>query len=154
VYIDGGSRGNPGEGAVSFIIYDENNIELFRFGKKIGFCTNNFAEYNALIEALKYLVNNKSGINSNDKVISFYSDSLLLVNQMNGIYKVRNKNIEVLVNKAKNLIDKVNNVIIKYIPREKNVYADEIVNNALDEQVYRPADRSQDVSIPEESPGS
>jgi len=152
IFIDGGSRGNPGEGAISYIVFDSNR-ELCRFGKKIGRCTNNFAEYSALIEALRYITKNQSGLKDR-KRITIYSDSQLLVNQMNGIYKIRSKNIKILVDKAKSLTKKLENVKIVNIPREKNKKADKIVNMVLDQKSYRPANRSQDLFIPEESPGS
>ena len=86
IFIDGGSRGNPGEGAIGFVVFNSKNEEVFRSGKKIGICTNNIAEYNALIEALEHVEKHRLSQNRN---VEIYSDSELLVKQMNSIYKVK-----------------------------------------------------------------
>lgn len=149
IYIDGGSRGNPGAGALGFVVMNAEAGELFRYGKAIGFCTNNIAEYRALIEALHYI--HTTGTN---EAVTIYSDSELLVNQMNRKYKVKSANILPLYEKSLELIKKLKNVRIKHIKREENGTADWIVNRVLDGKPYRPADRSRELLVPEESPGS
>ncbi len=136
VYIDGGSRGNPGIGAFGFIVTDVKNGELFRYGKKIGHCTNNIAEYNALISALQYLI--KNGFESkNSKGLTIYSDSKLLVNQMTGQFKVRSGAIIPLFKKAQRLIHKLKRVKIEYVNRRYNRTADWIVNRILDDKTFK-----------------
>lgn len=131
-YIDGGVRGNPGSGALGFVVMHSKEGELFRYGKKIDYCTNNYAEYKALTEVLQYL-NNK---NFNDSNIIIYSDSELLVNQMNGIYKVRSNNIHPLFEKAQSIFKKMKNIQIEHISRKDNYVADWIVNRVLNGETY------------------
>lgn len=133
IYIDGGSRGNPGEGAIGFAVFNNENREVFRFGKKIGPCTNNYAEYNALIEALEYVVKNRLSGNKN---VDIYSDSELLVKQMNKLYKVKSGNLLTLFKKARHVIENDDRIRIMHINREKNRTADWIVNRVLDGKHY------------------
>jgi ribonuclease HI len=133
IYIDGGSRGNPGEGAIGFTVLNSENEEVFRFGKRIGLCTNNYAEYNALIEALEYVVRNCL---SGYKKVDIYSDSELLVKQMNNIYKVKSGNLIPLFKKARYVFDNDGRIRIMHINREKNRTADWIVNRVLDGKPY------------------
>lgn len=153
IYVDGASRGNPGKSAIGFIIIDENGVELYRYGKKIGHRTNNYAEYKAIIEALKYLKESEA-LYKDSEVIYIYSDSALLVNQMRGKYRVKSKKIAPLFQKAKELLKDHKGIHIDYIKREKNRVADWIVNRVLDGKSYRPVDRSRECCAPEESPGS
>ncbi len=156
VYIDGGSRGNPGESAIGYVILDEHGNEVFRHGKKIGIHTNNYAEYSSLIEALIYIRQNRKDDNDSEIVIN--SDSNLVVNQINNRYRVKSKNLLPLFHKTQKLLDVLPKVRIQYIRREQNKTADWIVNRTLDSKSYRPVDRSQvvrsDGMAPEESPGS
>ena len=151
VYIDGGSRGNPGQAAIGFIVFNEKNEEIFRFGKKIGKKTNNVAEYTALIEALKYL--SKRVSNPNEK-IEIYSDSELLTKQLKGIYRVKDDKLKKLYNRVTKILSGFNNVKIVHIKRDKNKISDWIVNRVLDNVNYRPADWPRELQASEESPGS
>ena len=127
IYIDGGSRGNPGPAAVGVVVFDETKHELHRYGAPIGVRSNNYAEYRALIEALTYLELKKIR-----KMTTIYSDSELVVRQMNGEYKVKNDTLKALHQKARNLIDRIGTVRIRHIPRSENHIADLIVNRVLD----------------------
>lgn len=133
IYIDGGSRGNPGDAAIGVVIYNDKREEIYRFGEKIGAKTNNIAEYSALIRALEHL---KKMISNTDEKILIYSDSELLVKQINGIYKVKNKKLKTLYDKAKSLLKNFKNIEIKHIVREKNTVSDWIVNRVLDNREY------------------
>jgi len=133
IYIDGGSRGNPGEAAFGFVVYNNKNQELYRFGSKIGKKTNNVAEYTALIKALEYL---KNTISNFDENIIVFSDSELVVKQINGIYKIRNKGLKTLYNEAKELLKHFKNIQIKHINRTENKISDWIVNRVLDNKEY------------------
>jgi ribonuclease HI len=135
IFIDGGSRGNPGEGAIGFIVFDSKDEEVFRFGKKIGICTNNIAEYNALLEALEHVQNNC--LSQNKKVV-IYSDSELLVKQVNKNYKVKSGNLRPLYKKTMSIINKYDSIRIMHIKREDNHTADWIVNRVLDGKPYEP----------------
>jgi ribonuclease HI len=141
VFIDGGCRGNPGKGAFGFVIRDHNG-ELIRHGEKLSQCTNNSAEYRALIEALQYLVDNdlygKEGV-------TIYSDSELLVNQMNRRYRVRSRNLLPLYSEAKRLAERFGSIRIKHISRNKNRIADWVVNRIFDNKAI-----SQDQAVSSE----
>lgn len=132
VFTDGGSRGNPGQSAIGVYIIDKNNNVLSSFGKTIGVATNNTAEYTAVIEALNFISENKELFNKEES-INFYLDSELVVSQINGLYKMKNPNLRMLLFKIREKEAEIN-CIIKYfhIPREKNKQADKLVNTALD----------------------
>ncbi|UCB46522.1 MAG: ribonuclease HI family protein [Spirochaetota bacterium] len=134
VFIDGGCKGNPGEGAFGFVISDYKG-ELYRYGEKLRNCTNNSAEYRALIGALLYLLDN--GFRSIEQ-ITVYSDSELLVHQMNQRYKVRSRNLLPLFTKAKRLAKKFNNISIEHIRRSDNRVADRIVKRIFDNKTISP----------------
>lgn len=126
INCDGGSRGNPGHAAYGFVVKKDGKI-IKEGHDYIGIATNNFAEYTALIEALKWLVANAPGEN-----LEFNLDSQLVVSQLTGLYKVKNTDIKVLVSKVKELEVNFKNISYKHIPREKNKEADALVNYALD----------------------
>lgn len=132
IFCDGGSRGNPGPAASAFVVEKEGNV-VFKGSKYLGHKTNNVAEYNAVILALRWLNENKTKL-SIDKII-FVLDSELVVNQLNGRYKVKNENLRELFFNIKNLIDilkiKINFVSV---PRERNKLADFLVNKQLNEK--------------------
>jgi ribonuclease HI len=129
IFTDGGSRGNPGQSAIGILILDEEKSELFRLGKQIGLATNNIAEYTAVFEALLWVKNNLSG---HDLNLQFYLDSSLVVNQLNGVFKIKNQELKKIILKIKNL-EKDLAVKINYfhVPREKNKIADFLVNSAF-----------------------
>lgn len=125
VYIDGGSRGNPGLSGVGIVIFDDSGKRLKDFSKYIGITTNNIAEYNAVIYGLQEALFQKA-----DKV-DLYLDSELVARQLCGEYKVKNVNIKPLFDQALHLISGFKKVEIKNIPREKNKEADKLVNKAI-----------------------
>jgi len=126
VFVDGGSRGNPGPAAVGFII---NGKEYQEF---IGETTNNVAEYKAVILALKKIKHllGKEKLKNTEIVIN--SDSDLVVNQLNGKFKILEKELMPLFIEVWNLKFDFPHLKFNYIPREKNKRADELVNQALD----------------------
>jgi len=129
INTDGGSRGNPGPGAIGIVIFDEADQIIYEMGKTIGFCTNNEAEYTALIEALT----KATELQATD--VEFKLDSELVVKQLKGIYKVKNERISLLWKKAKELTKNFSTTSFTHIPREKNKEADRLVNEALDSQL-------------------
>ena len=127
INIDGGSRGNPGPGAIG--VYFSNGKQYM---KDIGVCTNNEAEYSAFIFAL-YKVKAVFGKEKAKQMdIEIKSDSELLVKQLNGEYKIKNENIQKLFIEAWNKKIDFKNLKITLIPREENKQADKLVNIALD----------------------
>lgn len=114
IYIDGSSKGNPGDGGIGIVIIKDNNI-LYKISQYIGeSVTNNVAEYTALIEALKFA--NLKGY----KEFEIYSDSELLVKQINDEYKIKNPNLIPYYKKAKDLINQFDKVTIKHINRNSD----------------------------------
>ena len=126
IFIDGAARGNPGESGIGVLIKEEGGRER-EVKKYLGTRTNNQAEYTALITALESAQNHKN------QEIRIFTDSLLLANQMNGIWKVRHPEIKELYMRAKGLIEGFSRVTIRHIPREENREADRLANLAIDE---------------------
>lgn len=133
IFTDGGSRGNPGPAAIGFAIKDNQGKILVAKGKCIGRTTNNVAEYTAVIEALKWLSANCKLSNDQIANFNFFLDSKLVVNQLNGHYKIKDAKLKLLIIKARGLERKINGQIIyRFIPREKNRQADSLVNQSLE----------------------
>ncbi len=133
IYIDGGSRGNPGPSAIGVVLKKENGQILKKYSEYIGKATNNDAEYQAAIFALKKtkLLFGKKALKSLE--IDVFSDSELLVSQLEGRYKIINSKIGEYFLKIWNLKIDFGSVSFKLVPREKNKEADQLVNEALDE---------------------
>lgn len=142
VHTDGGARGNPGPSAVGVVIEsyidadDSGNRqgmtkEIAGFGKKIADGTNNVAEYMAVIEALTFF--RDTILREEGSTIDFYLDSTLVVNQLNGIYKVKESHLRGLLMSVRSLEAEVGGIITyRAVPREQNKRADFFVNQALD----------------------
>src|SRR6185436_13380043 len=125
-YIDGGSRGNPGIAGYGVDVQDESGAPVASLSENLGIRTNNFAEYSALIGALRYaLANGYEGLRA-------YADSELMVRQINGVYKVKSPDLQPLFREAKALISKLKSFSIHHVPREQNREADRLANLAMD----------------------
>ncbi len=134
VFADGGARGNPGPAAIGVVVKDEKGRVLTQFGKSIGETTNNVAEYTAVIEGLRWIVTNIKLQASN---VQFFLDSKLIVNQLNGYYKIKNGNLRNLIIEVRKLEEEVGgNISYRLIPRGKNRPADFLVNQALDTKKF------------------
>ena len=136
VFTDGGSKGNPGPSSIGGVGYIDSK-KVFDFKKSIGIATNNDAEYQALIEALEKIRstnieirNNSQNLNfKNVKQIQFFSDSRLMVNQVKGLFKVKNGRIKEYILIIRGLEQEINlPITYQYVPREENVEADKLVN--------------------------
>lgn len=125
IYVDGGSRGNPGPAAVGAVVIQKGK-EISRLSKIIGTATNNEAEYCALIEALEETRN--LGATS----VHVKMDSELMIRQLLKQYKVKSSTLRPLYEKVVNLLREYRDVGLEKIPREKNAVADGLVNAALD----------------------
>lgn len=128
VFIDGGSRGNPGPAASAFIINDDAGNRLLAKAFYLENATNNVAEYTALIKALQ------AAKKTDAKTLSVFSDSLLLVKQLTGDYKVKSEHIVPLFKQACDLLSCFDKCDISHVAREKNTEADKLVNKALNLQ--------------------
>lgn len=133
IYSDGGARGNPGPAAVGWIILSDTNEVIAIDGEYIGEQTNNFAEYSAIISALKKIkkLQQKNAISVTN--IDCHLDSELIVKQLNGLYKVKNQDLKALHQQVKSLIEVIEGEIsFTHVRREDNKVADKLVNICLD----------------------
>jgi ribonuclease HI len=128
LFTDGGSRGNPGDSACAYVICNLDGSVVEKSGYYMGMATNNQAEYYGFKKGLERA--RDLGI---DK-ISLYSDSQLVVNQMNGFYKVKNQELAPLHQDVAQLAQSFEKVSFTYVPRELNKIADKEVNRILDDQ--------------------
>lgn len=127
IYTDGGSRGNPGPSALGYVIVDPATDKvLVDKGVYLGVTTNNQAEYLALKYALEEA--QRMGV----REIDAYLDSMLVVNQMKGIFKVKNRDLWPIHDAIKELISSFKDVRFSHVPREHNKLADAAVNRALE----------------------
>ena len=125
IFFDGASHGNPGPSGIGIIILDESGKVLDKLSKFIGFGTNNEAEYHALIEALR------RAVQLNVEKVELYSDSELIVRQVRGIYSVRDEKLKKLHLRCLELLKNFKEFKIEYVPRELNVEADKLANEAI-----------------------
>jgi ribonuclease HI len=130
IYIDGGSRGNPGPSAIGSVIYDKNDNIVEEISLYIGETTNNMAEYTALDTAMDTIKKYKNKYNI--RRIMIFTDSKLLFSQVKRIWKIKNENIFEVYKKIVKKLNEYDVVDLRLIPREENVSADTLVNRALD----------------------
>ncbi len=129
IHTDGGSRGNPGPAAIGIVVSRDKDV-IFEKSATIGNTTNNIAEYTAVLEALKHL---SSQVSEKIDSVSFCLDSLLVVEQLNGNYKIKNTGLLPLYNEIQKLRSSLSySVTFQYVPRAQNAHADALVNQALD----------------------
>ncbi|HEU0249043.1 MAG TPA: reverse transcriptase-like protein [Gaiellaceae bacterium] len=129
LFTDGGSRGNPGPAAYAYVLEAEDGTVLDARGEAIGVATNNVAEYSALVAGLERAA--EVGVHELEVV----SDSELLVKQMRGEYKVKNRALQTLFLDASRLERRIHRVTYTAVRREHNELADSLVNEALDREV-------------------
>jgi len=125
IYADGVSRGNPGPAAIGATIKDERGRLLASVSQAIGRATNNQAEYWAVIAALEKAT--KLGA----RWANIYLDSELVVKQLNGQYRVKNRSLKPLYHRAKELQSRLSGCAVNHIPRHENSEADNLANVAL-----------------------
>ena len=124
--IDGGSRGNPGPAGYGVRIEHENGT-IVELKEPLAFATNNVAEYNGLLAALRWAV--EHGV----RALHVRSDSELLVKQMKGEYRVKNPGLQPLYEEARALAGTIGRVRFEHVRRELNKEADRLANEAMDE---------------------
>lgn len=132
VFTDGGSRGNPGPAAIGVVIKDTKGRVMKSYGEKIGDATNNEAEYQALVSALKKVKALLGKEKCREVVVEANMDSELVMRQLNGKYKIEKENLFPYFIAVWNLKQDFKEVIFCHVPREKNQAADQKVNEALD----------------------
>src|SRR5881296_2616278 len=134
-YIDGGARGNPGPAGYGVRIEQPGGTLVEEFHASIGTATNNVAEYRALIAALEWAKGH------GHREVHVRSDSLLLVQQMQGNYKVKNPGLQPLYAKARLLVLEIGRVTFEHVGRALNADADRLANEAMDEATASPKPR-------------
>lgn len=127
LYSDGGSRGNPGPAASGFVILNDKGEVVSEGGAYLGITTNNVAEYQAVYLGLERA--QELGY----KTIDFRMDSLLVVNQMNGSWKIKNADLAVINSRIHELSRRFEKVTFSHVRREYNKLADGVVNKVLDQ---------------------
>lgn len=128
MYADGGSRGNPGPSATGYVLLDANDQIVQQSGGYLGITTNNQAEY----QAVKLGLEKARELGAAE--VDVYLDSLLVVNQMQGVFKVKNRELWPIHEAIKLLSDQFERVSFTHVPREMNKLADAEVNKVLDAQ--------------------
>ena len=126
-YIDGGARGNPGPAGFGVRIESKDGALVEEFSEAIGVATNNVAEYRGLLAALEWARAHQVA------AVHIRSDSLLLVQQMLGNYKVKNAGLQPLHAKARLLAHQLGGVTFEHVRRESNKHADRLANTAMDD---------------------
>jgi ribonuclease HI len=127
LYSDGGSRGNPGDSACAYVICNMDDTVVEKSGAYLGMATNNQAEYYGMVRGLERA--RELGIEK----VAVFSDSQLVVNQMNGFYKVKNQELAPLHQQLDELAKSFEKITFTYVPREMNKIADLEVNRILDQ---------------------
>jgi ribonuclease HI len=129
IYCDGGSRGNPGPSAIGAVVYDPTTDPpelVASVSECIGITTNNVAEYRALIAGLEAVAHLRA------RIMHVRADSLLVIKQLRGEWRVKHVNIKPLHAEARKLLAEYDTVDLQHVPREENTEADALVNEALD----------------------
>jgi probable phosphoglycerate mutase len=125
-HVDGGARGNPGPAGYGVAIQDASGHPVAELSEYVGHRTNNYAEYQGLLAALRYAAENQI------KALKVISDSELMVRQMKGIYKVRHPELRKLYDEAQALVRRLEYFEIRHALRENNQVADRLANEAMD----------------------
>jgi ribonuclease HI len=125
-HIDGGARGNPGPAGWGVVVSDPAGTLVAELMGSLPHATNNVAEYSGLLAALEWCADR--GASS----LHVKSDSLLLVQQMRGVFKVKNEGLKPLYGRARLLSHRIGRVTFEHIPRELNAEADLLANRAMD----------------------
>ncbi len=129
INTDGGSRGNPGKSGIGITVVDENNQVVHEISQYLGLKTNNEAEYQAVIESLKWLTTS----NLSPTFVTWRLDSKLVVEQVNRQWKIKEARLQVLAGECWQLLSVLSSPRkFIYVPRAENARADELANKAMD----------------------
>lgn len=126
VYVDGGSRGNPGKAAIAAVVTNSDGSVLEERGERIGETTNNVAEYRAMLLGIE----RAAALKANE--LELVGDSELVVRQVNGEYKVKDATLRELHRQVKTALDGFERWTVRHVRREMNAEADRLVNEVLD----------------------
>jgi len=131
IHVDGASRGNPGEAGFGIHVADGEGRTVAELYGYLGQATNNVAEYQALIHALRW------ALEKGDGPVEIFSDSQLLVRQLEGRYRVKNRGLQPLFREASALMKRCRVSALRHVPREENREADALANRAVDEKASK-----------------
>jgi ribonuclease HI len=131
IHIDGASRGNPGEAAFGVFVAAEDDRPVAELYGYLGRASNNVAEYQALLHALRY------ALAQGARRVSVFSDSELVVKQLDGRYRVKHPDMVPLHREASALLRKFEQASVRHVRREQNKDADRLANRALDERATK-----------------
>ncbi|MFO7152861.1 MAG: ribonuclease HI family protein [Bacillota bacterium] len=126
IYVDGASRGNPGDAGIGIVMLDEDGNVVKEICDYIGQTTNNIAEYTALVTAMK------EAIEVGCEEIEVFSDSELMVKQIKGEYQIKNEGLKRLYSQVSQLMKEFRSFSINHVKREFNKRADELANEGID----------------------
>lgn len=132
LFTDGACRGNPGNGGAGAVLVGENGEVVSTAKRFLGHCTNNIAEYQALILGLE------EALRRGSTAISIYLDSELIVRQIQGVYRVKNPTLKPLMADVRALLDRFDTWQVAHVPRSENAVADRLANEAIDEALKKP----------------
>jgi ribonuclease HI/probable phosphoglycerate mutase len=127
LYTDGACRGNPGYGGAGAVLMDEAGNTVATVREFLGLCTNNIAEYRALILGLEEALKRRC------RKLHIFLDSELLVKQINGMYRVKSNHLKVLMVDIKRLLSSLEAYTVEHLDRSQNHIADRLANEAIDE---------------------
>lgn len=127
LYSDGACRGNPGYGGAGAVLIDEKGNTVATAREFLGLCTNNIAEYKALILGLEEALKRQC------RKLHIFLDSELLVKQINGSYQIKSSHLKVLMHDVKRLLSSLDEYTVEHIDRSKNHVADLLANKAIDD---------------------
>jgi ribonuclease HI len=131
IHIDGASRGNPGEAAFGVHVTRPDGSPVADLYGYLGRTTNNVAEYQALLHALRY------ALARGTRRVHVFSDSELVVRQVGGAYRVKHPGLAPLFREAQALLGRFEHAAVSHVPREQNREADRLANRALDEKASK-----------------
>jgi ribonuclease HI len=131
LHVDGASRGNPGEAGFGVHVTGDDGSEVASLYGYLGKATNNVAEYQALLHGLRFALARGASR------VEVFSDSELLVRQVEGRYRVKSPGLQPLHREARGLLARFERTRIVHVPRERNREADALANRAVDERGSR-----------------
>ena len=126
LHTDGGARGNPGPAGIGAILIHDSGEVIGELAEGIGIATNNVAEYRALIAGLELAL--AKGVTE----LEVLMDSELVVSQMQGQWKIKNKGLQPLALEANSLLNRFETTKLRHVPREANADADKLANQGMD----------------------
>lgn len=126
VHTDGGARGNPGPAGIGVVLKGPDGRIVEEVARGIGWATNNVAEYEGLIEGLRCALRHEA------TRLQVFMDSVLVVQQMAGAFKVKHPGLKPLHQTARDLLTEFEEVVFHAVPRERNAHADKLMNQGID----------------------